>query len=506
MTSSYIGAIDQGTTGTKFVVFNLSGAVVSRSYREHKQIYPESGWVEHDPEEIWQNTLHTFEEALQKQDLSSDEISSVGITNQRETIVFWNDQTGNPARNAIVWQDRRTEEFIDSLKNKHGKNHFRQKTGLPLAAYFSASKIKWVFENDPEIRRLNENGTLRIGTMDSWLIWKLTGGSNGGNHVTDVTNASRTMLMNLKSLEWDEDLLNFFDIPKRVLPEIRPSSDRSTYGKISDTLPIGSSIPICGAIGDQQAALVGQGCFEPGDGKNTYGTGNFLLVNTGQEPQFSEAGLLTTPAYQFDDQPPSYALEGSIAITGALVQWLRDHLEFFDQSEEVEPLAQEVSDNGGVYFVPAFSGLYAPYWKPETTGLITGLTRDNTKAHIARAALESTAYQTRDVLEAMEQDTQTTFKELRVDGGMVQNDLLMQFQSDLLQIPVKQSWVPETTTALGAAFSAAFAIGELEPEQVRKNWDPQNRWTPAMEESRADQLQNEWRKAVRRCIYSPPDS
>lgn len=505
MSHQYIGAIDQGTTSTRFIIFDQRGRSISSSYREHEQIYPASGWVEHDPEEIWKNTCKVIEDSMNTCDISPGEIHGIGVTNQRETIVFWDETTGTPLHNAIVWQDTRTEDLVQKLKDQDTNQKIRQKTGLPLASYFSATKIKWVLEQNQKFRNKVQSGDVKVGTIDSWIIWKLTGGHKGGSHITDVTNASRTLLMNIHDLEWDQDLLEFFDVPQQILPDIRPSSDSSYYGVLDADLSLDGT-PVCGALGDQQAALVGQTCFSEGKGKCTYGTGNFLLVNCGNQPEFSEQGLLSTIAYQFDNQDPKYALEGSIAITGALVQWLRDNLQFFEESDDIEKLAAGVEDNGGVYFVPAFSGLYAPYWDPEAQGLITGLTRDNTKGHIARAALESTAFQTCDVMKAMEKDASIRFQELRVDGGMVKNELLMQFQSDILGIPVIRSKISETT-ALGAAFAAGLATGAYRLKKLPDMWKYDQQWRPQMgpdmNQQRAKMLYNKWKKAVNRCMYSP---
>ncbi|RME09320.1 MAG: glycerol kinase, partial [Ardenticatenia bacterium] len=427
--SKYVGAIDQGTTSTRFMVFDHSGLEVAKHQLEHEQIYPQAGWVEHDPLEIWARTQDVIKGAMQKAGLDASQLVAIGVTNQRETTVVWNKQTGKPYYNAIVWQDTRTDRICNQLERDGLADLFRRKTGLPIATYFSGPKIKWILDNVEGVREAAERGDALFGNIDTWIIWNLTGGPNGGKHITDVTNASRTMLMNLETLDWDDELLRILGIPRQMLPEIRPSSDPSIYGMTAANGPFGAEIPVCGDLGDQQAATVGQTCFDVGEAKNTYGTGCFMLLNTGTEIVPSKSGLLTTVCYKFGDEPAVYALEGSIAITGALVQWLRDNLDFFDFSHHIEDYARTVEDNGGVYFVPAFSGLFAPYWRSDARGVIVGLTRYANKGHICRAALEATAYQTREVLDAMKADSGVDLAALKVDGGMVYNELLMQFQA-----------------------------------------------------------------------------
>ncbi|MBT3391242.1 MAG: glycerol kinase GlpK [Chloroflexi bacterium] len=488
--SKYIAAIDQGTTSTRCMLFNRRGEVVSVAQKEHKQIYPQPGWVEHDPLEIWQRTQEVVTEAVSGQPSA---VSAVGITNQRETTLVWNRHTGQPYYNAIVWQDTRTKEICDQLAQDGGQDRFRAQTGLPLATYFSGPKIKWLLDNVDGLRAAAEAGEAIFGNMDSWLIWNLTGA-----HVTDVTNASRTLLMNLETLDWDDEILQILDIPKAMLPKIVPSSDPETWGATAPDGPFGASIPVCGDLGDQQAALVGQTCFSPGEAKNTYGTGCFMLLNTGTEIIPSKSGLLTTLGYQFGDQPAVYALEGSIAITGALVQWLRDNLGIIQSAAEVETLAKSVDDSGGIYFVPAFSGLFAPYWRSDARGAIVGMTRYVNKGHIARATLEASAYQTREVLDAMQQDSGVELKALKVDGGMVANELLMQFQADILGVPVVRPVVAETT-ALGAAYAAGLAIGFWKtPEDLRANWQIAKTWQPKMAAGTRAELYTGWKKAVTR--------
>jgi len=463
--AKYIAALDQGTTSTRCIVFNHSGKIISSDQKEHKQILPQPGWVEHDPLEIWQNSLGVIEGAVLKAGISVSELAALGITNQRETTVAWSKSSGEPVFNAIVWQDTRTNAICRDLAQDGGQDRFRATTGLPLATYFSGPKIKWILDNIPEAQTLANQGDLLFGNIDSWIIWNITGGINGGKHLTDVSNASRTMLMDLKTLDWAPDILESIGIPLSTLPKICSSSE--IYGTAEKPL---EGLKISGILGDQQAALFGQGCFDPGDAKNTYGTGCFLLLNSGEKPTISNHGLLTTLAYKIGDQKPVYALEGSIAIAGALVQWLRDNLGLIETSSEVEELARQVEDNGGIYFVPAFSGLYAPYWQSDARGVIAGLTRYITKAHIARAALEATAYQTKEILEAMEKDTGINLKSLKVDGGMVNNELLMQFQADVLNVPVIRPTITETT-ALGAAYVAGLAVGFWKNlESLRDYW------------------------------------
>ncbi len=500
--SKYIAAIDQGTTGTRCILFDHSGHPVIWSYEEHEQIYPQPGWVEHDPLEIWDKTQKVVRQALTQGNIPSGEIAAIGITNQRETAIVWDRNTGQPLYNAIVWQDTRTKGICDALaaESDLGQDRFRSKVGLPLATYFSGPKIKWLLENVPAVREAAETGDALFGTPDTWVIWWLTGGPKGGTHITDVTNAGRTMLMDLKTLTWDDEILDILGIPRSMLPEIRPSSAARAYGFSREDGAFGEEIPITGDLGDQHAALVGQTCFTPGEAKNTYGTGCFMLLNTGTEIVPSESGLLTTMGYQFGEEAPIYALEGSIAITGALVQWLRDNLDFFERAAQIEALAKEVDDAGGIYVVPAFSGLFAPYWRSDARGVIVGLTRYINKQHICRAALESTAYQTRDVLEAMEKDAGVELKSLKVDGGMVANELLMQFQADLLDVPVIRPTVTETT-ALGAAYAAGLAVGFWEDiEALRRNWDIDRTFEPQMDDDTREELCRGWKKAVERTL------
>jgi glycerol kinase len=486
----YIGAIDQGTTSSRFIVFDRTGATIAMAQREHRQIYPRPGWVEHDPEEILRNTRAVIEEALRGANLAPRDLAAVGITNQRETTLLWDRATGAPVHNALVWQDTRVDPLVADYARSGGQDRFRAATGLPLASYFSALKLRWLLDNVPGARARAEAGALLFGTIDTWLMWHLT-----GEHVTDVTNASRTQLMNLATLEWDDALLSAFGVPRAVLPRIVASS-----GVIAPARGELDGVPVAGILGDQQAALVGQTCFAPGEAKNTYGTGCFLLMNTGTKPVASASGLITTVAYRLGDAPACYALEGSIAITGALVQWLRDNLGLISSSAEVETLAESVEDNGGVYFVPAFSGLYAPHWRADARGVIAGLTRYATKAHIARAALEATAYQTWDVLAAMERDSGVPVSALRVDGGMVVNDRLMQFQSDILDVPVVRPRVIETT-ALGAAYAAGLAVGYWRDlDDLRHNWQVGRAWQPAMARDRREELTAGWHKAIERSL------
>lgn len=492
--SKYIGAIDQGTTSSRFILFNHSGDIVSVAQKEHEQIYAKPGWVEHDPAEIWRNTQEVIGTALTQKDVHRSEVAAVGITNQRETTVLWDRRSGKPLYNALVWQDMRVNELVAAYTRDGGQDRFRVQTGLPLASYFSALKLQWLLDNVPNARAMAEAGEAIFGTIDTWILWNLSGGSDGGLHATDVTNASRTQLMSLETLEWDDALLAAFNIPRAVLPRIVPSSD--VYG--TATLATLNDVPLAGILGDQQAALVGQACLDAGEVKNTYGTGCFLLMNTGTTPIPSTAGLITTVAYRFGSAKAHYALEGSVAITGALVQWLRDNLGLISASAEIETLAGEAEDNGDVYFVPAFSGLYAPHWKESARGVIVGLTRYANRSHIARAALEATAYQTREVLEAMEQDSGISIQELRVDGGMVANELLMQFQSDILNVPVLRPKISETT-ALGAAYAAGLAVGYWSgAEEIKENWEVDKQWTPAMENTERSGLYASWQKAVTR--------
>ena len=490
----YIGAIDQGTTSSRFIVFDASGRIVSAAQREHEQIYPKPGWIEHDPEEIWRNTQDVIQEAMEARGLRPEDLAAIGITNQRETTVAWHKISGNPIYNAIVWQDTRVAPVVADFAASGGQDRYRAKTGLPLATYFSGLKIRWILENIAGARSQAQAGNLLFGNVDTFLIWHLTGGANGGVHVTDVTNASRTQLMNLNTLQWDGEILEDFGIPMQLLPKIVSSSE--VYG--TTKLPAIAGVAIAGDLGDQQAALVGQACFKPGEAKNTYGTGCFMLMNTGEKAVLSQSGLLTTLAYKFGTRPPCYALEGSIAITGALVQWLRDNLGIIEKSSDIETLARTVDDNGGAYFVPAFSGLYAPYWKDDARGVIAGLTRFVNKGHIARAVLEATAFQVREVVDAMAKDSGITLDVLRTDGGMVENDLLMQFQADTLAKPVVRPRVKETT-ALGAAYAAGLAVGFFrDTDELLANWALDRRWEPKMDEETRERLYHFWKKAVTR--------
>ncbi|WP_028456954.1 glycerol kinase GlpK [Chloroflexus sp. Y-396-1] len=491
--AKYAAAIDQGTTSTRCMIFDHSGNVICYDQKEHEQIYPRPGWVEHSPDEIWERTQSVIRSALSKGGLSASDIVAVGITNQRETTVVWNRKTGRPVYNAIVWQDTRTDQICNELAADGGQDRFRPKVGLPLATYFSGPKIRWILDNVPGAREAAEAGDVIFGNIDTFLTWWLTGGPDGGVHVTDVTNASRTMLMNLETLDWDDEILGIMGIPRQMLPKIMPSS--MVYGTATGEL---AGVPVAGILGDQQAAMVGQTCFDVGEAKNTYGTGSFMLLNTGTKLVPSKSGLLTTVCYKFGDQPAVYALEGSIAITGALVQWLRDNLGLITSSAEVEALANLVEDNGGIYFVPAFSGLFAPYWRSDARGVIVGLTRYVNKGHIARAVLEATAYQTREVLDAMEQDSGVKLTALKVDGGMVYNNTLMQFQADILGVPVIRPKVAETTS-LGAAYAAGLAVGFWSnTDEMRANWGVDHTWTPQMDEATRERLYRGWKKAVTR--------
>lgn len=491
--SRFIAAIDQGTTSTRCMIFDRGGNLIASDQREHQQIYPRPGWVEHDPEEIWQRTRAVVRAALHTGGLTARDLVAVGVTNQRETTVVWNRHTGQAVHNALVWQDTRTAPLVEELARAGGQDRFRARTGLPLATYFSGPKIAWILDNVAGARAAAEAGDLIFGTIDTFLTWWLTGGPRGGAHVTDVTNASRTMLMDLSTLDWDEEILRVLGIPRAMLPRIMPSS--TVYGYATDLL---EGVPVAGLLGDQQAAMVGQTCYAPGEAKNTYGTGSFLLLNTGTTPVVSRHGLLTTVGYQFGDAPAVYALEGSIAITGALVQWLRDNLGLITSAAEVEALASLVEDTGGIYFVPAFSGLFAPYWRSDARGVIVGLTRYVNKSHLARAALEATAYQVRDVVDAMQQDSGVRLSALKVDGGMVANNLLMQFQSDILNVPVVRPSIIETTV-LGAAYAAGLAVGFWRHlDELRANWSVDRTWHPQMDEARRERLYQGWKKAVTR--------
>jgi glycerol kinase len=492
--SNYVGAIDQGTTSTRFIVFDRTGRIISIAQREHEQIYPRPGWVEHNPEEIWKRTQEVIAAAMESKGLRAADLRAIGITNQRETTILWNRKTGRPVYNAIVWQDTRVEDAVAEFSRDGGQDRFRRKTGLPLASYFSALKLRWILNSVSGVREQAEAGDVVFGTVDTFLTWKLTGGPNGGVHVTDVTNASRTQLMNLETLSWDKEILDCYGIPEKMLAHIRSSSETyglAQFGSVKD-------VPIAGILGDQQAALVGQTCFNAGEAKNTYGTGCFLLMNTGAEPVQSTHGLITTVAYKMGESPAQYALEGSIAISGALVQWLRDNLGIIGRSSDIERLARTVSDNGGIYFVPAFSGLYAPYWKATARGVIVGLTHYANKGHLARAVLEATAFQTREVVEAMERDSGIRLNVLRSDGGMVDDDLLMQFQADILNRPVVRPVVRETT-ALGASYAAGLAVEFFKDmDELRSNWAMDHSWQPRMDGSTREETYRLWKKAVTR--------
>jgi glycerol kinase len=491
--ANYIGAIDQGTTSTRFIVFDRSGGVISVAQKEHQQIYPNPGWVEHNPEEIWQRTREVIAEAMAKGKLRPSDLAAIGITNQRETTVLWDRRTGKPVANALVWQDTRVADYVSEFAKAGGQDRFRAKTGLPLTTYFSGLKIRWILEHVKGVREMAEAGDVLFGNIDSFLLWHLTGGPDGGVHITDVTNASRTQLMDLETLAWDQEMLDAFGVPRVMLPRICSSSE--VYAQVKE--PSLKDVAVAGILGDQQAALVGQTCFRPGEAKNTYGTGCFLLMNTGDRLVHSNFGLLTTMAYKFGDQPAQYALEGSIAVTGALVQWLRDNLGMIPKSSDVESLARSVPDNGGVYFVPAFSGLYAPYWKDSARGVVAGLTRYANRGHIARAVLEATAFQTRDVLEAMEKDSNIRLDTLRTDGGMVEDELLMQFQSNILNLPVVRPVTRDATTALGSAYAAGLAVKYFRDlDDLRSNWAVDHTWKPVMDDSKRKEMYCLWKRAV----------
>ncbi|WP_300458393.1 glycerol kinase GlpK [Desulfobacula sp.] len=492
----YVGAIDLGTTSVRFVLFDKTGNIFSSAQKEHQQIFPKPGWVEHDPIEIWKNACSVIEEVMEKTRISPESIDSIGITNQRETSVVWNRQTGKPYYNAIVWQCTRTESICKQLTTEAGEAFFTEKTGLPVATYFSGPKVKWIFDTVPDAKKDMGSGNVLFGTIETWIIWWLTGGPEKGSHITDVSNASRTMMMNIRSLEWDKELLDILGIPLFVLPEIKPSIDSNTWGSTQKAGPFRGEIPVCGALGDQQAALFGQTCFSRGEAKNTYGTGCFLLMNTGNSPIFSRHGLLTTVGYQINNDRPVYCLEGSIAVAGALVQWMRDSLGIIQSASEIEDLAKTVDDNGDIYLVPAFSGLFAPYWRSDARGIIAGLTRFTNKGHLARAVLEANAYQTRDIITAMKKDSGVDLTRLKVDGGMVVNELLMQFQSDILNVPIIRPTIIETT-ALGAAYAAGLATGFWNGIQdLTANWLEGNRWLPTMSEKEREHLYSRWGKAV----------
>ena len=492
---THIVAIDMGTTSTRAIVFDRTGKRRGSAQKDTTQYFPHAGWVEHDPIEMWSNTADVIAGALADAKITATEVAAIGITNQRETTIVWERATGRPLYNAIVWQDTRTQEVADALAEDGGINRFAHATGLPMTAYFSATKIAWILDNVPGARAQANKGELACGTPDSWLLWNLTGGINGGVHVTDVTNASRTLLMNIETLSWDDELLKVFNVPRSLLPEIRSSSE--IYGTAVEPVP---GVPVAGILGDQQAATFGQGAFASGETKNTYGTGCFLIMNTGEKIVRSTHGLITTVAYQLAGQPAHYALEGSIAVAGSLIQWLRDNLGLVKDSAEVEKLAASVDDNGGAAIVPAFSGLFAPYWRTDARGVIVGLTRFVNRGHIVRAALESTALQTRDVVDAMKQDTGISIPALKVDGGMVVNELLMQFQADILGIPVVRPEIIETT-ALGAAFAAGLAVGFWhDTDELSKIWAENKRWIPLMSADESERRMRVWDKAVERSL------
>lgn len=500
MGQTYVGAIDQGTTSTRFMVFDHGGREVATHQLEHEQIMPQPGWVEHDATEIWERARTVVETGLSHAHLSGADLAALGITNQRETTVVWNPRTGRPYYNAIVWQDTRTDRIAAALERDGRGDIIRRKTGLPPATYFSGGKIQWILDNVTGVRTAAERGEAVFGTTDTWLLWHLTGGCDGGVHVTDVTNASRTMLMSLETLDWDDELLAFFGIPRRMLPEIRPSSDPDLHGITRPSGPFAAAVPIAGDLGDQHAATVGQVCFSAGEGKNTYGTGNFLLLNTGTKPVRSANGLLTTVGYRMGSAPAIYCLEGSMAVTGSAVQWLRDQVGMIGSAAETEALAGSVDDCGGMYFVPAFSGLFAPYWRADARGAMVGLSRYHTKAHIVRATLESICYQSRDVADAMEKDSGVHLGFLKVDGGATANNLLMQMQADILGVPVARPEIAETTS-LGAAYAAGLAVGFWsDQEELRANWKEEARWEPTWSEDRRAAGYAGWSKAVERTL------
>ncbi len=498
--AEFIAAIDQGTTSTRCMIFNHDGAEVARHQLEHEQILPRAGWVEHDPVEIWERTASVLMSVFNRANLAPKDIAALGITNQRETTLVWNRRTGRPYYNAIVWQDTRTDRIASALERDGRGDVIRRKAGLPPATYFSGAKLQWILENVDGVREAALRGDALFGTADTWVLWNLTGGPRGGVHVTDVTNASRTMLMNLETLDWDDELLSFFSIPRAMLPAIASSAPLQPYGVTLETGPVGGEVPITGVLGDQHAAMVGEVCLAEGEAKNTYGTGNFLLLNTGETIVRSDNGLLTTVCYQFGDTKPVYALEGSIAVTGAAVQWLRDQLGIISGAAQSESLARQVADNGGVYFVPAFSGLFAPYWRSDARGAIVGLSRFNTNAHLARATLEAICYQSRDVVEAMAADSGVRLEELKVDGGVTANDLCMQIQADVLGVDVVRPVVAETT-ALGAAYAAGLAVGFwADPSELRANWQEDKRWTPTWSDEQRAAGYAGWSKAVQRTL------
>ena len=496
----FVGAVDQGTTSSRFMIFDHEGNERGKYQLEHEQILPQAGWVEHNPVEIWERTSSVIKTALNQAGLTGSDLAAMGITNQRETAVVWDRRTGRPYYNAIVWQDTRTDRIASKLDREGKGDVIRQKAGLPPATYFSGGKIQWILENVDGVRAAAEKGDAIFGNTDSWLLWNLTGGADGGVHVTDPTNASRTMLMNLETLDWDDELLSFFDIPRQMLPAIKPSSYPAGYGTTLRSGPLGTEVPLTGDLGDQHAAMVGQVCFAPGEAKNTYGTGNFMLLNTGEELVRSKAGLLSTVCYQFGDDKPVYALEGSIAVTGSAVQWLRDQLGIISGAAQSESLARQVPDSGGVYFVPAFSGLFAPYWRSDARGAIVGLSRFNTNAHLARATLEAICYQSKDVVDAMEKDSGVHLEVLKVDGGVTANDLCMQIQADVLGVEVSKPVVAETT-ALGAAYAAGLAVGFWKnTDELRENWNEGSRWSPQWDDKAREQGYSQWKKAVQRTL------
>lgn len=496
----FIGALDLGTTSNRFIIFDAKGRMVGLDQKEHRQIFPQPGWVEHDPMEIWHHTGDVIRGALAKTGLAGKDITAIGITNQRETTVVWDKTTGRPYMNAIVWQCTRTDDICRRLTEEGGQDRFREKTGLPVSTYFAGPKVRWILDHVDLARTDAEKGKALFGTIESWIIWWLTGGPDGGSHVTDVSNASRTLLMDLSSLSWDDEILGILGIPREMLPPIVPSIDSRTWGNTRADGPLGAQVPVCGALGDQQAALVGQACFDAGEAKNTYGTGCFLLLNTGSNAVPSEHGMITSIAYQMRDEKPVYCLEGSIAIAGALVQWLRDNLGMIEHAAQIEELAGKVEDSGGTYIVPAFSGLFAPHWRSDARGVIVGLTRFINRNHIARAVLEAVAYQTLEVVEAMRKDSGVRLSNLRVDGGMVANELLMQFQSDILDLPVIRPKITETT-ALGAASAAALASGVVNGvEELKSRWAVDKTWQPGMADKQRLKKIIGWQKAVERTL------
>ena len=496
----YVGAVDQGTSSTRFMIFDHGGNEVARHQLEHEQILPQAGWVEHNAQEVWERTQNVIAGAMSKAGISASDLAAIGITNQRETAVVWDPKTGRPWYNAIVWQDTRTDRIAAALDRREAGQIIRRKAGLPPATYFSGGKIQWILENVEGVREAAERGEAVFGNMDTWVIWNLTGGTDGGAHITDVTNASRTMLMNLDTLQWDDELLTFFNIPRAMLPQIRPSSDPAGYGVTRANGPVGGEVLICGDLGDQQAATVGQVCYAPGEAKNTYGTGHFMLLNTGPQIVPSNAGLLTTTCYKMDQHDTIYALEGSIAVTGSAVQWLRDQLGIIRTASEIEALANSVKDNGGMYFVPAFSGLFAPYWRSDARGVIVGMSRFNNKGHLARATLEAICFQSKDVLDAMVADSGVQLEVLKVDGGATVNNTLMQLQADILGVPIIRPVVAETTS-LGAAYAAGLAVGFWDNlEDMRQNWQIDRRWEPQWSADQRDVAYAAWKKAVERTL------